>query len=67
MHFWFIHKKLYKREWQNLDYRVRREILADLEGETAIGFFKYLHAATVKVFEDPEHSYNSRYRFQYNP
>lgn len=67
LHFFQIHKKVYQREWLNLDRSVRGEILEDSEGLAAERFFGYVHTLAVKWFEDPNHSYNSRYRFQYNP
>lgn len=67
LHFWQIHKKVYNREWILLDRSVRYEIMADCEGPAAERFFAYVNTLAIKWFEDPDHNYNSRYRFQYSP
>jgi hypothetical protein len=65
LHFWQIHKKVYQREWLLLDWWVRDRILSDIEGPDAKGFFKYVESLAVAFFEDENHNYNSRFRFQY--
>tara|TARA_R110000868_G_scaffold355318_1_gene616763 strand:+ start:1185 stop:1415 length:231 start_codon:yes stop_codon:yes gene_type:complete len=65
LHYWQIHKKVYNREFINLDYVSRREILADTGGDAAMAFYSYVKRQAVKFFEDETHNYNSRHRFQY--
>lgn len=65
LHFWQIHKKVWQREWTLLEREDRREILDDQEGKMAKMFFAHVQKLAVEFFEDGNHNYNSRYRFQY--
>ena len=67
IHFWTIHKKVYKREWQNLDRGYRSDIHNDLEGKAASGFFAHVMRLAVSFYNDESHNYNARHRFQYSP
>ena len=66
-HFWQIHKKVYNREWQHLDRGYRQDILNDLEGKAAQGFFAHVQRLAISFFNDENHNYNARHRFQYCP
>lgn len=66
-HFWQIHKKVWQREWMSLERATRKEILNDTQCETAKEFFAFVHKLAVEFFEDGNHNYNSRHRFQYSP
>jgi len=65
IHFWQIHKKVWQREWLNLDKVTRKEILNDSEHSVAKQFFAHVQKLAVEFYEDGNHNYNSRYRFQY--
>jgi len=67
LHFWQIHKKIYNREFAELEHGTRSAILIDRESEQAEAFFAFVHRQTVKYFEDADFSYNSNWRFKYNP
>lgn len=66
-HFWTIHKKVYNREWLYLDRGYRQEILADTGGRAANGFFAHVMRLAKSFYEDENHNFNSRHRFQYDP
>jgi hypothetical protein len=65
LHFWQIHKKIYNREFLELEGGTRWQVLNNQDGEYAEAFFAYVFRQTVKFFEDENYGYNSRYRFQY--
>ena len=65
LHFWQIHKKVYQREWLNLDYYFRKDVIANREGSEAQQFYAHVKRLAIEFYNDETHNYNARYRFQY--
>jgi hypothetical protein len=68
-HYWAIHRRVTRREWQNLDRR-SRDIIAGDTAHTSREFKefeRYVNGETERLYNDEGYYYNDPYSFKYHP
>jgi hypothetical protein len=68
LHYWAIHRRVARREWQNLDLRSRDVIAADSEHTSREykNFERYVASETERLYQDSSYYMNDPYSFRYS-
>lgn len=67
LHYWQIHRKVWNREFDSLEYRFQAKVTDDQLSDEYQAFSAMVMAKTEAIFNDPEHTLNDPYRWKVTP